>query len=303
MIHKNMTNSNIPHTENTLDPQNSKSKSTKNLKAKATIKLIIYGLLACFIIFILIENKHLSVSSYTYSSPKLDRSFEGFKILQISDLHNANFGKNNSKLTDKIKDLNPDIIVITGDLVDSNHTNIERVLNFAGNITEICPVYFVTGNHEMWLTKEDSDRLITGLKECGVKVLNNECTEIQKDDSSFTLCGLSDASLQDETLKSLLESTPDSFNVVLAHEPLYLNNYAGAGADLVLSGHAHGGQIVLPFIGGVVAPDQGFNPEYYKGEYTSGNTLMIVSAGLGNSVIPVRVFDNPEIVCVELKAE
>lgn len=170
-------------------------KDTRKLPSKRIWILIIIALIP----FFLFQNKHLVITNYTYESDKLSPDLDGYRIVQISDLHNATFGKNNRKLLDAIKSCSPDMIV-------------------------------------------------------------------------------------------------------LAHEPQYLQEYADAGADLVLSGHAHGGQFRLPFIGGLVAPDQGFLPKYTSGDYTIADTDMIVSRGLGNSIIPVRLFNYPEIVCVELKA-
>lgn len=115
------------------------------------------------------------------------------------------------------------------------------------------------------------------------------------------LVGLDDRHLADETLKSLIRDCDSNcLSVVLAHEPQYIEDYSNAGADLVLSGHAHGGQFILPFIGAVVAPDQGLLPEYTEGRYDMNHTTMYVSRGLGNSVIPVRLFNRPEIVCIDL---
>ena len=145
------------------------------------------------------------------------------------------------------------------------------------------------------------DILLSGLRASGITILENECVNIDKGDSSFALVGLDDRNLSDNTLANILQDYKSEFTVVLAHEPQYITNYSGEKVDLVMSGHAHGGQFRLPFIGGVVAPDQGFNPQYTEGEYKMKDTTMIVSRGLGNSIIPVRLFNYPEIVCVELK--
>ena len=148
-----------------------------------------------------------------------------------------------------------------------------------------------------------------GLIGAGVVILDDQVVEISRGDAKFRLVGLDDKSLADGTLRTLLnnaqnvaheDSEKKEFTVVLAHEPQYLARYAGTGVDLVLSGHAHGGQFRLSFVGGIVAPDQGFLPEYTAGEYYMNGTEMIVSRGLGNSVIPVRLFNYPEIVCVDL---
>ena len=272
------------------------------IKNKKHKRFLIFGFVCvCFVIFFLYQNKHLVLDNFIVQSEKISCDLDGFKIVQISDLHNANFGRDNDKLLILIKNHNPDIVVITGDMVDSNHTNINRALAFAQKVQEICPTYYVTGNHEYWLDEKDLDILLSGLRARGITILENECVNIEKGNSSFILAGLDDRNLSDNTLANILQDHKGEFAVVLAHEPQYIFNYSGEKVDLVLSGHAHGGQFRLPLIGGVVAPDQGFNPQYTDGEYKINDTTMIVSRGLGNSIIPVRLFNYPEIVCVELK--
>lgn len=288
----------------------SKKQKSRNTKKQKYIKLAItLSIVIVIILFCNFQNKHLETTHYTYAAEQLDADLEGYRIVQISDLHNAKFGKNNQKLVGRIRECEPDMIVLTGDLVDSNHTNIDRAVQFVDEIVKICPVYYVTGNHEYWLEKSEYDELMDGLIGAGVVILDDQVVEISRGDAKFRLVGLDDKSLADGTLGTLLNNTHNvvhedsderEFTVVLAHEPQYLARYASSGVDLVLSGHAHGGQFRLPFVGGIVAPDQGFLPKYTAGEYYMNGTEMIVSRGLGNSVIPVRLFNFPEIVCVEL---
>lgn len=288
----------------------SKKQKSRNTKKQKYIKLAItLSIVIVIILFCNFQNKHLETTHYTYAAEQLGADLEGYRIVQISDLHNAKFGKNNQKLVGRIRECEPDMIVLTGDLVDSNHTNVDRAVQFVDEIVKICPVYYVTGNHEYWLEKSEYDELMDGLIGAGVVILDDQVVEISRGDAKFRLVGLDDKSLADGTLGTLLNNTHNvvhedsderEFTVVLAHEPQYLARYASSGVDLVLSGHAHGGQFRLPFVGGIVAPDQGFLPEYTAGEYYMNGTEMIVSRGLGNSVIPVRLFNYPEIVCVEL---
>lgn len=288
----------------------SKKQKSRNTKKQKYIKLAIaLSIVIVIILFCNFQNKHLETTHYTYAAEQLGADLEGYRIVQISDLHNAKFGKNNQKLVGRIRECEPDMIVLTGDLVDSNHTNVDRAVQFVDEIVKICPVYYVTGNHEYWLEKSEYDELMDGLIGAGVVILDDQVVEISMGDAKFRLVGLDDKSLADGTLGTLLnnaqnvayeDSEKKEFTVVLAHEPQYLARYASSGVDLVLSGHDHGGQFRLPFVGGIVAPDQGFFPEYTAGEYYMDGTEMIVSRGLGNSVIPVRLFNFPEIVCVEL---
>lgn len=278
----------------------SKKQKSRNTKKQKYIKLAItLSIVIVIILFCNFQNKHLETTHYTYAAEQLGADLEGYRIVQISDLHNAKFGKNNQKLVGRIRECEPDMIVLTGDLVDSNHTNVDRAVQFVDEIVKICPVYYVTGNHEYWLEKSEYDELMDGLIGAGVVILDDQVVEISRGNAKFRLVGLDDKSLADGTLEALL-SDEKVLTVVLAHEPQYLVRYASIGVDLVLSGHAHGGQFRLPFVGGIVAPDQGFLPKYTAGEYYMNGTEMIVSRGLGNSVIPVRLFNFPEIVCVEL---
>lgn len=265
--------------------------------------LILILIIIILIPFCLYQNKHLVITTYTYESEKLGADLDGYRIVQISDLHNAAFGKENKKLLETIRSCSPDIIIITGDLVDSNHTNVERAVAFVKEAVKIAPVYYVTGNHEYWLDPSENEQMMQGILAAGAYDLDDEAVRIKKGDSSFLLVGLDDQHLSDETLKNLLQEQKNELSIVLAHEPQYLQNYANAEADLVLTGHAHGGQIRLPFVGGIVAPDQGFLPEYTSGQYNNTDTEMIVSRGLGNSIIPVRLFNYPEVVCVELRCK
>lgn len=267
----------------------------------------ILGLCVSLSLFFFWQNNTLVISWYTYETGEIGEDLDGYRIVQISDLHNKQFGKNQKRLLEKIKDCNPDLIVVTGDLVDSNHTNLEKAMEFIRGVTLIAPVYYVTGNHEKWLDKDRETVLLEQLRQAEVRCLNNGEEEIRVKQDSFLLFGLDDSNLVDDTLEQLISddskgsSTEETFMVLLAHEPQNFLQYSDTKIDLVLAGHAHGGQIRLPFVGGIVAPDQGVFPQYTAGLYEENATSMIVSRGLGNSIIPVRIFNRPEIVCVELR--
>lgn len=264
---------------------------------------ILITLLILFLIFCLWQNNDLTITEYTYSSAKITPEMDGYKIVQISDLHNKQFGKNQTRLLKAISKENPDIIVVTGDLIDSNRTNINTAIEFMEGASKIAPVYYVTGNHENWLSDEEKQRLMKGLLEKGTIILDNEIKEISCGTESFLLAGLADENLSDDTLHNLLEEADKEFVLLLAHEPQYLERYSREKVDLVLTGHAHGGQFRIPFVGGLIAPDQGLFHKYTAGRHEMSDTAMFISRGLGNSIIPVRVFNRPEIVCVELKWE
>lgn len=273
----------------------------QEMKSKTKRILIVFILLILLTGFCYVQNGYLVVTHYTYVSEKISGDLAGYRIVQISDLHNATFGKDNQCLVKKIEVLNPDMIVITGDMVDSNRPNVDVALDFATQAAKICPTYYITGNHENWLSAGDNQRLLKGLSDAGVICLSDETTDIKVKNSTFTLIGLNDESLRGNTLQNLVKNQDEvKLQILLAHEPQYLEKYAMSKVDLVLAGHAHGGQFRIPFVGGLVAPDQGFFPEYTEGVHVDGQTTMVISRGLGNSVVPLRLFNLPEVVCIDM---
>ncbi|MED2793223.1 metallophosphoesterase [Bacillus wiedmannii] len=277
----------------------------KNMK-----RIILFiGTLVGFSIFLYVQNNLISITEVKITSNKIPSSFKGFKILQISDLHNKKFGDNQENLIQKVKSINPDIIAITGDLIDSKSYDPEVSMELIRKLVKKYPVYFVTGNHEKWSGKYNN--LEKELKKHHVIVLRNEHVTIQKGEQKINLLGIDDPEfvtgnrdegnvVKDEIIKAKIETQPDTYNVLLSHRPEFLTEYADEQIDLVLSGHAHGGQVRLPFIGGLVAPNQGMFPTYTAGLYEKQNTSMVVSRGLGNSIILQRIFNRPELVVVQL---
>ena len=257
-------------------------------------------------------NTALELNTYTITSEKIPDAFNGYRIAQVSDLHNTQIGEDSEKLLSMLKDSDPDMIAITGDMIDSRNTNVEIALEFAAEAVKIAPCYYVTGNHESRVS--EYIELKEGLSELGVSILDNKGIAIEHENSTIILLGVDDPTFNtDPTLggdASVINThikeikwQDDYFMILLSHRPELFQVYAENGMDLVLSGHAHGGQFRLPFVGGMIAPHQGLFPDYYEGLYTEGNTNMIVSRGIGNSIIPVRFNNRPEIVLIELKSE
>lgn len=268
--------------------------------------LCIAFIFLCLVGYIIWGNLSIQVTEYTISSDRLPEGFSGFRIAQVSDLHNAEFGKDNSNLIAKLKEARPDIIVLTGDLIDSRRTDINIAVSFAEKAVTIAPTYYVTGNHESRIAQ--LDELYEGLSNAGVTLLLDESVKLQKGADSITLAGILDFSFREEdpvaNMKKVLTdliSESDSYTVLLSHSPEFFEIYTSRNADLVLTGHVHGGQFRLPFLGGVYAPNQGFFPKYDAGLFTDNNTNMIISRGLGNSVFPFRLNNNPEIVMITLQ--
>lgn len=252
-------------------------------------------------ILLYISNNWIQTTKITVESDRVPASFDGVKILQISDLHDATFGDNQKRLVKKVKNTDPDLIFITGDLIDSNRYNLDQSLELVRNIVDIAPIYYVTGNHE--IATNDIENIKNSLSDLGVHVLSNEQEIIEYNGEDIRIIGIEDP-LNGVLVKEALSQFEGNnlFTLVLSHRPETFQDYVDYEMDVVFSGHAHGGQFRLPGLGGLVAPGQGLFPSYTAGMYTENTTHMIVSRGLGNSVIPVRVFNSPEIVLVTLKS-
>ena len=258
-------------------------------------------------------NTALMTNAVAISSSRIPAAFSGFRIAQVSDLHNAEFGKNNAELLKLLSESRPDIIVITGNLIDANHTDVGIALGFAQESVRIAPTYYVTGNHEV--ASQQYDTLKAGLEEAGIIVLEDEAISLEQGGETISLIGLADPDftvkgemfgeapvMVSAKLKNLNDGE-GKYTIMLSHRSELFETYVNCGIDLVFAGHAHGGQFRLPFIGGVIAPNQGLFPKYDAGLYTDGGTNMVVSRGIGNSIIPLRFNNRPEIVLVELNAE
>lgn len=268
---------------------------------------------ACFfVLFIYMNNKWLIVSEYEIQSERIPANFSGLKIAHLSDLHDASFGKNQEAVIKKIENVNPDLIFFTGDIIDSNRFNLNKSLQMIDGLVHIAPVYYVTGNHE--IATNQVAEITQQLKAHGVNVLQNNYELLERDSETLVIGGIDDplmrvSELQQESIivTSNIEKTfhnldnQSAYILLLSHRPEFMDVYTEKEIDLVFSGHAHGGQIRLPFVGGLIAPGQGWFPSYTSGVYTSQQTNMVVSRGLGNSIIPIRMFNFPEIIVITLK--
>ena len=257
---------------------------------------------------LLIKNSssELEISRYEVASEKLPESFDCFTIVQLSDLHGAQFGEDGMELVDKVRELSPDIIALTGDFV-TDEGDLEAVEKLAPRLTELCPVYFVSGNHEFGSGLAAEVRNI--MEDAGVKYLSNEYLTISRGEDSVLLGGVEDPNAYadmltpDELAQKMNEASPSAFKILLGHRNYWMEEYPELPVDLVLCGHAHGGLVRIPGVGGLIGTDRHLFPDFVEGEFNNGNYTMIVSRGLGNSVPIPRIFNRPEIVCVTLKAE
>ncbi len=272
-----------------------KSKGRK----KKMVKWILLILLI-FTIFTIYENLSIKITKVNLVEGGMLKDFKGFKILQISDYHNKKFLKEDYFIN-RVKESLPDIIVITGDIINSRKPDYDEVEKSIKEIVKIAPVYYTTGNHEQRL--KEFPKFIEKMKRLGVIVLEDESVEIEGKSGGLNIIGLNDPTYYGK--KNLLNSLEknikeDKYNILLCHRPELFKEYVKNNVDLAFTGHAHGGQIRLPIIGALFAPNQGFLPEYDGGVHREKNTTMVVSKGIGSSLIPFRVFNKPEIVLVEI---
>ena len=280
-------------------------------KKKLIFFAFLSAVLVSLIIWVVWGNTALELNTYTITSSNLPKSFDGYRIAHVSDLHNTQIGKGNEKLLTMLQKAKPDIIAITGDLIDSRNTNVDIALQFVQEAVKIAPCYYVTGNHEARV--DEYEDLKNGLSSVGVIILGDDSVNFSIDGESIILIGIDDPSFQTDYLfgdseivmcskLTELNIDEDDFTILLSHRPELFDTYVEHDIDLIFSGHAHGGQFRFPFIGGLVAPNQGFFPEFDSGIYTEGNTNMIVSRGVGNSILPFRINNRPEVLLVELKS-
>ncbi len=263
-------------------------------------------LLLLFVWLMYDSSENLQVSRYELESEKLPESFNGFKIVQLSDLHGAQFGSDGTALAEKVRELEPDMIALTGDFV-TDEGDLEAVRMLVTELTDICPVYFVSGNHEFGSGLAQEVRQI--MTDAGVKYLSNEFVSIDRGGDRIMLGGVEDplayADMIDppELARRMNEEDPAAFKVLLGHRNYWMTEYPELPVDLILSGHAHGGLVRIPGVGGVIGTDRSLFPDYDAGEYNNGAYALIVSRGLGNSVPVPRLLNRPEIVVVTLRTK
>lgn len=268
--------------------------------------------LAPFIIAssIITQNKNLKVTKTSLNFNTLPPGFDNFKIAQVSDIHCNKVGSSDLTFINKIKKFSPDIIVITGDLLDSYNNDMDIAYNILCQLSVISQCYFVSGNHELRLP-EEYEKLKEILNKLNITNLNNSSILLEKNSESINLAGVEDYNYfkNEDNLnhranfKKTLEelNLANHFNILLSHRPEKFPIYIETNYDLIFSGHAHGGQWRIPFIGGIFSPSQGFFPKYTSGEYIQNNSTLIVSRGLGNSSFPIRINNRIELVLVTLK--
>lgn len=283
-----------------------KTKGKKHRGRGCLTALIILALIAAAAAFLIKDSRDdLEISRYEVKSQKLPESFDGFKIVQLSDLHGAEFGEDGMELVEKVKELEPDIIALTGDFV-TDEGDLAAVEKLAARLVKLCPVYFISGNHEFGSGLAVKVRNI--LERAGVKYLSNEYLTISRGEDEILLGGVEDPLAYadmlspDELAQKMNDAAPDAFKILLGHRNYWMTEYPELPVDLIFCGHAHGGLIRIPGVGGLIGTDRRLFPDFDAGQFNNERYTLIVSRGLGNSVSIPRIFNRPEIVCVELSS-
>ena len=284
-----------------------------NIKIYYLISIVVIVLIL-LTIYALYQNTYPTSSSITLKSKNIPNGFDGYTIVQISDYHNAHLLRGHRRLISLIENAKPDIIVITGDFFDSRRTELSSSISFANELVNIALCFYIPGNHESRKADKYAE-LLSVFNDLNVTVLNNNYTSLIYGDDTVSLIGITDPAFEveendSEGIKNKLQDNlekaiPDdnSYKILLSHRPEHIEIYAKYNVDLVLSGHAHGGQLRFPFKNGIIAPGQGFFPKYTSGLYTLDKTNMIVSRGIGNSKFPLRINNRPEVVIINLESE
>ncbi|MPM39333.1 hypothetical protein SDC9_85966 [bioreactor metagenome] len=275
----------------------------------AVSTVVIFGILLFFAVK-LFDNSNIELTFYEIKS---DSVSSNIRVVQLTDLHMREFGQNNADLVSQVNALSPDVIAITGDMSNDNDTNYDVVINLCKKLVDIAPVYYSLGNNEYDMYLFDKSKIISDIEATGVTVLHNDKKEITVNDNKIQIVGLSESnpSLRDDYGNGMTRKQKflndigdyDGFRLLLSHRPeLFLESGAmyDFKADLVLSGHTHGGLIRIPFVGGLYAPDQGLFPDIVEGLYVFKNNKVIVCRGLGNSEFVPRINNQPEIAVVDI---
>lgn len=293
---------------------------------------IAIALLSILILWSCLEHRMIVNSKYIIKSKSLDKDIHGLSFVLLSDLHNSHFGKNNEKLLNKIVEQNPDFVIIAGDMITKRKPCYPGyTYNLIKNLSERYPVYYAYGNHEQYfedLAYNDDESAYKGnsslyeswcvykekLKLLGVYLLDNKSIMLKYKDSSITITGFSvsadfyesshiSLNEMDEIISKIGNRSKEGYQILIAHNPLYFADYIHWGADLILSGHMHGGLIRIPFLGGLISPQARFFPKYDAGLFVEDQRHMVISKGLGGHSIMPRLFNPPELVQITLMNE
>lgn len=271
-------------------------------------KLIIVNMVIAILVCldIILSQNYISITRYVYKSSEIKK---GFKVVHLTDFHNYEFGLKNCRLLGKVKKEAPDVIFLTGDMLNEDETRTDILINLIEQLVRIAPVYASMGNHEInYMQCSGNENLITMMKRAGAVVLEKQYIDIEINSVKVRVGGIYGYVLgvkKEDNLEQLFMEkfqNTDRFKILLSHIPeglLLWRSMEYWDVDVVFSGHVHGGQMRIPFIGGVYDPEEGYFPTYTKGMFECGNGKMVLSAGLGSSRGIPRINNLPElVVCV-----
>jgi predicted MPP superfamily phosphohydrolase len=269
-------------------------------KRELMIKVVLLIIVILIIIYIYFET-WFPKAKVINIKPEKTLPKDGIKVVQISDYHNFKY---NNRVLKLVKDLNPDIIFITGDIIDKRTKDYKNAYNFLENLALInSNIYYVPGNHE--LKSGNMEEILEGIKKRRTKVLMNENKTINIKGNSFNICGIDYSSSKRSNLGKTLKGIDSSkYTFLLCHKPDIVKDYSNISCDLILCGHTHGGQIRFPLIGSVIAPDQGILPKYDKGLYKiNEDTLLYIDSGVGTTRLPIRFLNRSQISLIKIEKE
>ena len=277
----------------------------KKRRALTFVALIVLALLGAGL---LLSKYGLGVTRLEIGLESLPEGFDGFRIVQLSDLHGSSFGEGNARLIEKVRAEEPELIALTGDFLDEGKTEREmpELEALVRELAAIAPVYFVSGNHD-WASGE-AYTLFETLGSAGAVCLRNEHLRLERGGDSIVLAGVDDPNgpaempEPDEFVAQLRKEAPEDFVLLLAHRAYWAERYPELDVDLILCGHTHGGIVRLPFVGGLAASNMGLFPEYDAGLFELPGYTLFISRGLGNSVPLPRFLNTPEIVSITLRS-
>lgn len=280
------------------------TKHSQKRRPAAALKVLLLAVLAA--LFVRWDNTSLQVTRFEPVFAGLPEGFDGCRAVVLGDLHTACFGEDNERLFDAVRAEAPDYIFFIGDLLDALHDiPADYAAAVADGLSAIAPTYYVTGNHE-WAIGGVPELKET-LAEHGVTVLSNEFLELERNGDTVVLAGIDDPNgyadqkTPEELAAELYAACGDPFWILLAHRNNYFpEHYSLLGADLVVSGHGHGGLVRLPFTDGLISVERTLFPSYTAGLYEENGSVLFVTRGLGNTGSTFRLFNRPEVAVVTL---
>ncbi len=274
------------------------------------IRYFVIVIIICVLLFgldLVLSQKYISVTRYMYENPEIKYNI---KIVHLTDLHNYQYGTENHRLINKVKNESPDVVFLTGDMLNADEERTDILMNLIQQLVNIAPVYASLGNHELeYMQLSGSRDLVAQMEEAGATVLDKQYIDMEIKNQKVRLGGIygyvlspDDKEDPEQTFMEEFQDT-DRFKILLSHVPeglLLWKSMEHWEVDLVFSGHVHGGQMRIPFVGGLYDPEEGFFPTYTKGMYECGNGTMVLSAGLGSSRGMLRVNNLPELVVCDV---